>query len=74
MMVENDVSKGRSLVILELGCGVKVPAVRNESNEVLRDSLERARSSQTTDQKGCVTLVRVNPKNAEPDNEELDLA
>ena len=45
---------GLSLVILELGCGLRVPSVRGECEAVLRDT--RARG-------GAATLVRVN---AEP--------
>eukprot|EP01082_Thalassiosira_pseudonana_P004771 g4287.t1 g4287 contig15:720441-725473(+) len=41
----------RSLVILELGCGVNVPAVRHESEEVLMDCA-KVLYSQETDAKG----------------------
>jgi hypothetical protein len=48
------------LVILELGCGLRVPSVRGECEAVLRDT--RARG-------GAATLVRVN---AEPEAARVD--
>ena len=51
---------GLSLVILELGCGLRVPSVRGECEAVLRDT--RARG-------GAATLVRVN---AEPEAARVD--
>ena len=41
-------------VILELGCGVMVPALRIEAYEVLHDILNRQ-------EQASVTLVRINP-------------
>ncbi len=62
--VEDDVvNNNRKLVILELGCGVNVPAVRNESEEVLVDCTDRIRGAQSS--RGSVSLIRINPKNAE---------
>ena len=55
------------LVILELGCGVKVPAVRQESEEVLRDTAEKIKT--TKGSKGSICLIRVNPKDAAIDIE-----
>ena len=57
------VNEGKSLVILELGCGLNVPAVREESEEVFSDCLERIKSSESTSS-GSVTLIRINPKDA----------
>ena len=56
--VEDDVvgsmgADAKSLVILELGCGVHVPSVRNEGYEVLRDVRQRG---------GKAHLIRVNLK------------
>jgi hypothetical protein len=48
-------------VILELGAGLNVPAVRNETEEVLRDTLERLTASNSN---GNITCIRVNPKDA----------
>lgn len=60
------VLKGKKLVLLEIGCGIAVPAVRQETEEVLHDCLSRLQS----DTKGISTndrviLIRINPKNAE---------
>ena len=61
--VEADVVKnGRKLVILELGCGKNVPAVRDESEEVLNDCLSGLAESQSG---GTATLIRINPNDAE---------
>ena len=57
------VNDGKALVILELGCGLNVPAVRDESLEVFSDCLERIESSESTSS-GSVTLVRINPRDA----------
>jgi hypothetical protein len=46
------ISPDSPLVIIELGCGTKVPSVRNHDEELLQNYPE------------CVTLIRVNP--AEP--------
>ncbi|KAL3767119.1 hypothetical protein ACHAWO_003343 [Cyclotella atomus] len=63
--VEEAITYNKSkLVILELGCGVNVPAVRQESEEVLLDCTGII-ESQTDDAKGSVCLIRINPKNAE---------
>jgi NAD-dependent SIR2 family protein deacetylase len=69
-----------NFVLVELGCGTNVPAVRNESEEVLGDTLDGlllssdSPSSETTTEtttsvesersKGSVTLIRINPKDA----------
>ena len=55
--VEED---GSNLVILELGAGTNVPAVREESEEVFKDCLERIRRNPLS--QGTVTLIRINPK------------
>jgi hypothetical protein len=54
-------------VILEFGCGMNVPAVRIEAEEVLADCLDRIQSRACGEQDnktGGATLVRVNPKDA----------
>ena len=58
------VNEGKALVILELGCGLNVPAVREESEEVFSDCLERMKSSKSTSS-GSITLIRINPRDAE---------
>ena len=64
--VENDVVQGgKKLVILELGCGTNVPALRIESEEVLRDCMQSSADA-------SVVLVRVNPKDSKADD--IDLA
>ena len=50
------------LVILEIGCGVDVPAVRQESEEVLSDCAEKIQSQNVGN--GSVCLIRINPKDA----------
>jgi NAD-dependent SIR2 family protein deacetylase len=63
--VEEAISHNKSkLVILELGCGVNVPAVRQESEEVLSDCAHII-ETQEDDSKGSVCLIRVNPKDSE---------
>ncbi|KAL7520033.1 hypothetical protein ACHAWX_004784, partial [Stephanocyclus meneghinianus] len=65
--VEDAISNEKSkFVILELGCGVNVPAVRQESEEVLSDCAQIIQY-QERESKGSVCLVRINPKNAEVD-------
>ena len=60
------VKEGKNLVILEFGCGMNVPAVREESEEVLGDCIKRIEKSEN--KQGKATLVRVNPKDAGVDN------
>ena len=67
--VEAQVENDRHLVILEIGAGIRVPAVRIESEEVLEDCLHRIRH--TSNCRGSATLIRVNPKNAGINNEKL---
>lgn len=71
--VEEQVEKsGKSLVIIELGCGKNVPAVRQESEEVFSDTLARIEQNQNHKETHSssfstkkVTLVRVNPKDSD---------
>jgi NAD-dependent SIR2 family protein deacetylase len=66
-MVEESILHEKSeLVILELGCGLNVPAVRHESEEVLSDCAKIIESQEDTS-KGSVCLIRINPKNPEVD-------
>jgi NAD-dependent SIR2 family protein deacetylase len=64
---DNVVEHGSNLVILELGCGVKVPALRQEAVEVLQDTLERinlkreVKGTETASRSGTVKLIRINP-------------
>jgi len=72
-LIEDDVVlNGKNLVILELGCGLNVPAARQESEEVLRDCINRiaCRNSKNGNNEPTaeVTLIRVNPKDARIDN------
>ncbi|KAL7535486.1 hypothetical protein ACHAXR_006518 [Thalassiosira sp. AJA248-18] len=63
--VEEEVAmNGGSLVILEIGCGLNVPAVRQESEEVLLDCTEKMRS-QSHGSHGSACLIRINPKDAD---------
>ena len=72
LMEDDVVLNGKNLVILELGCGLNVPAARQESEEVLRDCVNRIafRNSKNGNNKPTaeVTLIRVNTKDARIDN------
>ena len=62
--VEDSISQQKSkLVVLELGCGINVPAVRQESEEVLSDCTQIIETQYGG--KGSVCLIRINPKNSE---------
>lgn len=55
--MEESVVAGKSVVILELGCGIRVPSVRKECEEVAGDLAEPL----AEEQRQQVTFVRVNP-------------
>ena len=59
---EKVVMNGEHLVILELGAGENVTAVRDESEEVFNDVLKRLQENESSC--GSVTLIRVNPKDS----------
>ena len=61
--VEDKVATQGNLVLLEIGCGTKVPAVRRESEEVFLDSAKKIQSQKRSE--GSVCLIRINPKDAE---------
>ena len=48
------------LVILERGCGVNVPAVRKELEEVLLDCTKKIQLQNVGNESVC--LIRINPK------------
>ena len=56
----------QKLVILEMGCGINVPAVREESVEVLLDCAKKVKSNGHRNE-GSVCLIRINPKDSEID-------
>ena len=56
----------QKLVILEMGCGTNVPAVREESLEVLLDCAKKVKSNGHRNV-GSVCLIRINPKDSEVD-------
>jgi NAD-dependent SIR2 family protein deacetylase len=62
MMEDEIVYNNKHLVILELGAGLNVPAVRNESEEVFMDTWHRINELAS---KGSATLIRINPKDAQ---------
>ena len=67
MAVEDEVSlDDQNLVILELGCGVAVPAVRQESMDVLMDCAKKIRSTGH----GSLCMIRINPKDTKIDNDD----
>ena len=51
---------GQHGVLLELGCGIRVPAVRMECEEVHRDTLCRIRQA-GRESRGSLLHVRINP-------------
>jgi len=76
---------GKNFVLIEIGCGRNVPAVRNESEEVLRDCNElllRARASgsgssgsgsrSNINSSSSITLIRINPKHAGIDGDNVN--
>lgn len=65
-LVEDEVAHhGANLVILEMGCGVNVPAVRQESEEVLFDCAKKvAICESNAATAGSVCLIRINPKDS----------
>lgn len=64
--VEEEVSTNKkNFVVLELGCGKNVPAVREESEEVTSDCTKLIQSSNDKSAKGSVKFIRINPKDAE---------
>jgi hypothetical protein len=64
--VEEDIEMGRSLVVLEIGCGPTVPAVREESEEVVMDCAAKIiQSKKNGVKRGSVSFVRINLKHAE---------
>jgi len=68
-LVENEiVENGQNLVVLELGAGVNVPAVREESEEVYTDVLKRLQTEESRNFNGSVTLIRINPKDSNVNN------
>ena len=74
----NGNGKGINFVLVELGCGTNVPAVRNESEEVLADTLDgllysskASSSGESETSKGSVTLIRINPKDAGVEDQRL---
>ena len=61
--VEDEIVRhGANFVILEMGCGVNVPAVRQESEEVLIDCAKKIVTHGSD--AGSVCLIRINPKDA----------
>jgi hypothetical protein len=61
-----DPATSANLVLIELGCGKSVPAVRQESEEVLADTLDGLVLFG-----GSVKLLRINPKDSGIDDERL---
>jgi hypothetical protein len=60
---EQVVNQAKNLVILEIGAGVRVPAVRDESEEVYGDIKRRLQNS-SSNKGGNVHLIRINPTDA----------
>ena len=68
---DDDGTAGKNFVLVELGCGTNVPAVRNESEEVLADTLSGLRYC-GGDSGGSVTLIRINPRDSGIDGDDDD--
>lgn len=58
-----EVELARTLVVLEIGCGVRVPSVRQECLDVVVDTAKRCR--QKGIQETCCTYIRINPEDHE---------
>eukprot|EP00658_Telonema_sp_P-2_P078165 TRINITY_DN7256_c0_g1_i2.p1 TRINITY_DN7256_c0_g1~~TRINITY_DN7256_c0_g1_i2.p1 ORF type:complete len:463 (+),score=84.54 TRINITY_DN7256_c0_g1_i2:414-1802(+) len=56
-MEEAVVSQGKRMAVLELGCGIRVPSVRVECEEVIQDTLRQLSESD----RNRVSFIRVNP-------------
>lgn len=63
-MEDDVVQNGKKLVILELGCGLNVPIIRRESEEVVRDCIKRNITNDTVGLSAEITLIRVNLRDA----------
>lgn len=67
-LVEEEVAmNSKSFVVLELGCGKNVPAVREESEEVITDCAKLIQPSSVNGSGTKVSLIRINPKHADID-------
>ncbi len=53
------------LVVLEIGCGVRVPSVRQECQDVIMDTATRCQSTGTTSMEARCTHIRINPEDYE---------
>lgn len=49
------------LVVLEIGCGVRVPSVRRECHDVVGDTAQRCKAAGLETMK-CCTFIRINPE------------
>jgi NAD-dependent SIR2 family protein deacetylase len=58
-MQEND---HRKLVVLELGCGTRVPSVRRECQDVIADTAQRVKTTTTTSHPERIVHIRINPQ------------
>ena len=67
--------RGKKVVILELGCGLRVPSVRIEGEEVLRDinaavnTAGAGDDAETAPQSSAAVLIRINLEDADIDND-----
>lgn len=65
-MEQKVVGEGQNLVILELGAGENITAIRDETEEVFHDM---ERDLLQHDQNSSVTLIRINPKKSSSSNQ-----
>ena len=66
LVEENVAVNGQKLVVLEMSCGIYVPAVREESVEVLLECAKKVTVSNDIND-GSVCMIRINPKDADID-------
>ena len=55
------------LVVLEIGCGMRVPSVRTECQDVVRDTATRCSGGKRL--KPACTFIRINPEHEEISND-----
>lgn len=71
MAAAND---NKKLVVLEIGCGVRVPSVRRECHDVLQDVALKCRAAAAAaatetkhNHQPCCTHIRINPEDFQID-------
>ena len=73
MEAKMELDSSLKLVVLEIGCGIKVPSVRNECEDVIEDTCQRCLQStispeEALHQKNRFVHIRINPDDFEIKN------